>query len=411
MTRVVITGYGGICSLGNDTTRIWNNIVEKKLGYSKDEYSLPGIKSKFFGRIVDPLDTRSISRRILRNTPRFAQLALLAAQEAMSMTFPQEGISSVYRDVDCGTIVGTGWGGIDSISANATLRKMEEMPTQACFHSMPNIATAAVSVNWGLRGYQNTPVAACATSNIAIGDAYRLIKNGVVKFMIAGGAESTMDPFSIWAIDVMGALSKESDDPAAACCPFDARRSGFILSEGAALVCLERLEDALARGATILGEIIGYDSRSDAWSTLSAPAPDLTGRIEAVQRAMDDAGVSTDDIGYINAHGTSTQANDLSETVTIKRIFGKKAYNIPISSTKSYTGHLIAAAGAMETIFCLKAMQYGMAPATVNLIEPDPDCDLNYLACDHLSEISIQTVLNVNYGFGGANSCLVLRGY
>lgn len=411
--RVVVTGYGAICSLGEDSNEIWQSVLDKKMGYDVWDDPGKGVSARFFGRITSPLKLDKFSRKILKNTPRFADLGLIAADEAVTMAFGEEQhIADYYDTRDCGVIFGTGWAGFDSSTLNYyaySEPKALSASAHSCFNSMPNITTSVISVNWKLRGYQNTPIAACATGNIAIGDAYEIIKSGKARMMIAGGGESLMEPFTIWSVDVLNALSKEQHDIKKACCPFSLDRSGFILSEGAAVVCLERLEDALERKATIYGEIVGYANHSDAYVNLTAPAPDLIGRTTTIQKAMEYAEVTPKDINYINAHGTSTPMNDYNETLVLKEVFGPLAHDVPISSTKSYTGHLIAAAGSMETIFCLKSMAGNMIPATINLNTPDPKCDLNYVPNEHLFDKHIKYALNINYGFGGANSCLVIK--
>ncbi|WP_392566640.1 beta-ketoacyl-[acyl-carrier-protein] synthase family protein [Utexia brackfieldae] len=411
--RVVVTGYGGICSLGTNFDDIWRAVLAKKMGYTIWENPGKEIKTTIFGHIRDALSVTQFSKRIIKNTPRFARLGLIATDEAMTMAFGEsQNFTDYYNEYDCGVIFGTGWGGFDDAAANYYAYQDVKAPSiQNCFHSMPSIGTAAITVNWQFKGYQNTPVAACASSNIAIGDAYLKIKNGQAKMMIAGGGESTMGSFAIWSIDVLSALTKEKVDLTKACCPFSLDRSGFILSEGAAVVCLEDLETAQKRGAPIFGEIIGYANYSDAYVNLTAPAPDLHSRTLTTQKAIEYANLNVQDIDYINAHGTSTPMNDLNETQVIKQVFGQRAYQIPISSTKSYTGHLIGAAGAMETLFCLKSLTDGVIPATINLNRPDPDCDLNYVPNEHLFKQNLNHVLNVNYGFGGANSCLVIERY
>ncbi len=411
--RVVITGYGSICSLGENSHDIWQNILNKQIGYDFWDDPGKGISSRVYGRITSPLKLNRFSKRILKNTPRFADLALIATDEAITMAFGKEQNLSEYYDLrDCGVILGTGWAGFDCSTVNYYAYSDPNTlsaSAHSCFNSMPNIATSSISVNWALKGYQNTPIAACATGNIAIGDAFEVIKSGKAKMMIAGGSESLMQPFTIWSVDVLGALTKERIDLHKACCPFSLDRSGFVLSEGAAVVCLERLEDAQARNATIYGEIVGYANHSDAYVNLTTPAPDLVGRVTTIQKAITAAGISINDIDYINAHGTSTPMNDFNETLVLKEVFGSHAYNIPISSTKSYTGHLIAAAGGIETIFCLKSIENNIIPATINLNNPDPKCDLNYVPNEHLTDQPLEHVINVNYGFGGANSCLVIK--
>jgi len=271
---------------------------------------------------------------------------------------------------------------------------------------MPNVATAAISMHWNLRGYQNTPVAACATGSIAIGDAFEKIRSGKARMMLAGGGESITQGFSVWSIDTLRALSKEQEDIRKACCPFSADRSGFVLSEGAAVLCLEDYESAVSRGANILAEITGYGSYSDA-RDITSPAEDMLARIQCVRAALQQAGLQPDGLQYINAHGTSTQLNDLNETNTLKLALGDAAKRIPASSTKSYTGHLIAAAGAMESIFSIRTLETGMMPATIHLDRADPACDLDYIPHEHRHSASIEHVMNINYGFGGANSALI----
>lgn len=409
--RVVITGYGAICSLGKNTQEIWQAILDKKKGY--DIWENPGkdINTRIFGRIKFDVDTKKFSKRITKNTPSFARLGLIASDEALTMAFGNEQkLSEHYASEDCGVIFGTGWGGFDNTSADYYAYRDSGSPSiQGCFHSMPSIGTAAISINWHLRGYQNTPIAACATGNIAIGDAYEIIKSGKAKMMIAGGSESSMASHPVWSIDVLGALTKEKTDVEKASCPFSLDRSGFVLSEGAAVVCLETLEEAQKRHATIYGEIIGYANHSDAYVNLTVPAADLIGKKTTITKALAYAGIDVGDIDYINAHGTSTPMNDVNETEVLKAVFGDQAYKIPVSSTKSYTGHLIAAAGSMETIFCLKSIENNFIPATINLNRPDPACDLNYVPNEHLTNQKLDHVLNVNYGFGGANSCLVIK--
>ncbi len=411
--RVVIIGYGAICSLGENSEKIGQAIRDKKLGYEIWDDPGKGVGAKFFGRVNFPLNLSRFSRKVLKNAPRFAEFGLIAADETIPMAFGNEqDIFSHYDPCDCGVIFGTGWEGFDCSTINYYAYSDPNSLTasaHSCFHSMPSIGTSLITVNWKLRGYQNSPVAACATGNIAIGDAYEIIKSGKARMMIAGGGESLMQPFTVWSVDILGALSKEQQNVIKACCPFSLDRSGFILSEGAATVCLERLEDALARNATIYGEVVGYANHSDAYANLTAPAPDLVGRVTTIQRAMAYAGLGVEDIDYINAHGTSTPMNDYNETLVLKEVFGERAYAIPVSSTKSYTGHLIAAAGGAETIFCLKSIADRMIPATINLQRPDPKCDLNYVPNNHLFGQKLDHVVNVNYGFGGANSCLVLK--
>ncbi|CAI3954222.1 3-oxoacyl-(acyl-carrier-protein) synthase (FabB) (PDB:2UV8) (PUBMED:21652641) [Commensalibacter communis] len=407
--RVVITGYGAVCSLGKNIEEIWNSVLNYKMGYSKTPYQDETVAAKFFGKIHFSPDTSAISKRIIKNLPRFAKFGMIAAHEAIYNAFPDIKDLDYYSPFDRGVIFGTGWGGLDSTIDNNDLYVASGIasPLSTIF-SMHSVCTASISMNWNFRGYQNTPVAACATGSISIGDAYDKIKSGQVNMMLAGGGESITGSFNVWSVDILGALSKEQDEANKACCPFSKDRSGFILSEGAAVVCLEEYSHAIKRGAKILGEVVGYANYSDAYD-ITAPAEDLMGRIKSIKVAIDVAGIQKEDIDYINAHGTSTYLNDLNETNSVKAALDKHAYRIPMSSTKSYTGHLIAASGAIETIFCLKSLESNIVPATINLNNSDPQCDLDYVPNHHRTLGKIDHILNINYGFGGANSALVIK--
>lgn len=409
--RVVVTGYGAVCALGENVPEIWNSVMNYQIGYKRVEFTDRSITAKFFG-FIEPNKKRyeGFPKSILKMLPDFAKFALVASREALQMAFgPNANLDShLESQFDIGVIIGTGWGGIDA--ANKNNNEYQESGMSSSFStlmSMNSSATAAVSMNWNMRGYQNSPAAACATGTMAIGDAYEVIKSGRAKVMLAGGSESLKDQFNVWSIDVLQALSKEQDDARLACCPFSARRSGFVLSEGAAVLCLEEMEHAIKRDAHILGEVIGYANYSDAFD-MTAPAEDLKARQIAIVQSLNEAERKPEQIGYINLHGTSTPINDSNETNSMKSALGDAAYGIPMSSTKSYTGHLIAAAGSIETIFCLKAIETGVIPATIHLDNPDPECDLNYTPNKHVLDRKIDSALNLSFGFGGANCALVL---
>ncbi len=405
--RVVITGYGAITPLGNSAEESWQSIMDYQTGYRYVDKTDAGVNAKFYGLIDNEPKLKGVPASIRRKLPRFARLGLAAAQEAVTMAFNHSQPNDLYDPLRCGVILGTGWGGLDDANQNYDDYKQAGVGSPfSCFHCMPSIATAACSLLWGLRGYQNTPIAACATGSIAIGDAYELIKNGKMSMMLAGGSESLLSDESVWMIDVLQALSHEQQDIHKASCPFSLDRSGFVLSEGAAILCLEERESALSRGATILGEIKGYGSFSDAFD-FTAPAQDKLSRISTIKKAISDSGLTLSEIGYINAHGTSTMLNDLNETESIKNAFGHHAYKVPISSTKSYSGHLIAAAGSFESIICLKALENNILPATLNLNNPDPDCDLDFIPNQHLHTV-VDNVLNLSFGFGGTNAALII---
>lgn len=405
--RVVITGYGAVTPLGMTAQESWQAIMDDRIGYRFIEKHSAGIKSRFYGLVDQPLDVTFLPAVIRRRLPRFAHLAMIAAREAMEMAFGDKAANEFYDPLRCGAIVGTGWGGLDETLAFHDQYKSSGVGSPfGCFFSMHNVATAACSQFWGLRGYQNTPVAACATGTMAIGDAFEAIQGGKAEMILAGGAESLRSDTAIWNIDVLKALTREEHDPIKASCPFSRERNGFVLSEGAAVVCLEARESALSRGAVILGEISGYGNFSDAVD-FTAPAEDKLARIKTIQTALTQANLRAQDIDYINAHGTSTQLNDRNETESIKMALGDDAYSIPVSSTKGYSGHLIAAAGSFETIICLQTIQHQRLPSTCHLRVPDPLCDLDFIAEGH-REKSVFHALNLSFGFGGANAALII---
>lgn len=405
--RVVVTGYGAVTPLGNSANENWEAIMNNQLGYQRVDKQEFGIQTRFLGLINQAPSLKGIPAAIRRRLPRFASLTMAAAQEAMQMAFKEQLPNQVYNPLNCGVIIGSGWAGIDDAYNNHEDYVRTGVGSAfSCFHAMPSVATAACSLFWGLRGYQNTPIAACATGTMAIGDAFELIRSGRMTMMLAGGGESLRTNSSVWMIDVLQALTREQEDITKACCPFSLDRSGFVLSEGAAVLCLEERQAALARGATILGEIKGYGSYSDAFD-FTAPADDKIARTETMRTALAQADLGVNEIDYINAHGTSTQLNDLNETESIKQVFGEAAYSTPISSTKSYSGHLIAAAGSFETIVCLQALQHQIMPATLHLNNSDPKCDLDYISNGH-RKAKLQNVLNLSFGFGGTNAALIL---
>jgi 3-oxoacyl-[acyl-carrier-protein] synthase II len=411
--RVVVTGYGAVCALGENVPAIWDSIMEYRIGYSRIDMSEANVQAKFFGFMAqDRKRYKDFSKTLLKMAPPFARNALVASKEALAMAFgPDVSPTADISPFDIGVIIGTGWGGVDSVISNhEEYRELGITTSFATLMSMHSVATGIVSLNWNLRGYQNTPIAACATGTMAIGDAYEIIRSGRQKVMLAGGSESLVGGFNVWSIDVTQALTKAQDDPTLACCPFDVSRSGFVLSEGAAVLCLEDLDHALARNATILGEVTGYANCSDAHD-MTAPADDMQARVQVIRRSLANAGREADAIDYINAHGTSTRHNDLNETNSLKIALGDAARRIPMSSTKSYTGHLIGAAGSFEAIVCLKSIETGTIPATIHLANPDPECDLDYTPNVHATGRNVDVAMNLSFGFGGTNCALVLEKY
>jgi 3-oxoacyl-[acyl-carrier-protein] synthase II len=271
---------------------------------------------------------------------------------------------------------------------------------------LPDSAAGMVAIQLGVRGPNMAVVSACASGTNAIGEATEAIRRGSADVIITGGAESVIVPIAMAGLGVMKALSTRNDEPEKASRPFDMGRDGFVMGEGAASLILESLEHARARGAQIMGEIKGYGTSNDAFH-ISAPAVNGEGAALCMQTALDDAGLSASDIGYINAHGTSTQLNDKSETAAIKTVFGSHAYTIPVSSTKSMTGHLLGAAGALEAVICVKTLQEGVLPPTINYETPDPECDLDYIP-NYARRASVQNIMSNSFGFGGHNACIIL---
>ena len=405
--RVVITGYGAITPLGLTAQESWDAIMDYRIGYRFIDKHPAGIKSRFYGLVDENLDLKFLPAVLRRRLPRFAHLAMVSAREAMNMAFGEKAPTEFYDPLKCGAIIGTGWGGLDETFKFHEQYKATGMGSPfACFFSMPSIATAACSQFWGLRGYQNSPVAACATGTMAIGDAFEAIRSGRTDMMLSGGAESLRSDSAIWNIDVLKALTREEHDITKASCPFSLERNGFVLSEGAATVCLEERESALRRGAVILGEISGYGNFSDAVD-FTAPAEDKLARINTIHAALTQAGLRAQDIDYINAHGTSTELNDRNETESIKMALGDEAYSIPVSITKGYSGHLIAAAGSFETIICLQTLKHQRLPSTCHLRVPDPICDLDFITEGHREKPVFHT-MNLSFGFGGANAALII---
>lgn len=408
--RVVVTGYGALSAMGHDMDAIWNGVLDYKVGYRRHEYPDKNIVAKFFGVIDNKPSMARFPKALLKFLPQFAKYGLLATEAAVNMAFgDRESFQKAYDPFDCGVIFGTGWGALDECGHEFDAYRSTGWASPfANLIMMPGVGTAAISMAWGLRGYQNTTIAACATGSLAIGDAFDIIRSGRARMVLAGGAESIAAGFSVWTVDALRALSREQESVTRACCPFSQERSGFVMSEGAAMVCLEDYESAVARGANIVAEVVGFGSYSDA-ADMTASGVDFSARTRSIQGACKQAGIDGANIGYVNAHGTSTPLNDVSETRALKAALGDWAYRIPISSTKSYTGHLIAAAGSLESIFCFKTMETGVAPATIHLDTPDPQCDLDYVPNVHRTIPKPEFTLNVNYGFGGVNTALIFK--
>ncbi len=408
--RVVITGMGVVCPLGLNISTTWEGLIAGQSGI--DYITLcdaEPLATKFAGEVKGFEPTDYINRKDARRMDRFAQLAIAASLQAVEQAGLK--INSMNQD-NIGVIVGSGIGGLTTLFEQTKVL-LEKGPDKVSPFLTPmmivDMAAAQVSITLGVKGPNLCITSACSSGSDAIGAAYELVKHGDLQAVIAGGSEAIINPIGITAFNALKALSTRNDEPQLASRPFDAERDGFIISEGSGLLILENLAHAQKRGANILAEIIAYGASADAYH-ITQPDENGGGAARAIRVALNKGGITPAEIDYINAHGTSTLLNDKVETMAIKTVFGDDAYNIPISSTKSMLGHLIGAAGAIEAVICIMAIQHGMIPPTINLTHPDPECDLDYVP-NEARQAKVTTVLSNSFGFGGHNSCLVFRQY
>ena len=405
--RVVITGLGAITPIGNSVKDFFDNVMAGKCGidfitsFSTDAYN---VKLAAAVRDFNPLNYMDAKKA--RRMDRFSQFAVAAAIEAVAdsgLDFASENMERV------GVIVGSGIGAIDDIEKETiNLRDKGPKRVNPLFIPMTitNMAAGNIAIQFGIRGSCTNVVTACATGSHCIGEAYRSIKHGYQDIILAGGSEGAITPLSVAGFQALTALST-SQDPQRASIPFDKERDGFVIGEGAGILVLEEYEHAKARNARIYAEIVGYGSTSDAYH-ITAPTPDGDGAARAMLMAMEEAGISPNELSYINAHGTSTPANDVAETLAIKKAMGEYAYKIPVSSTKSMIGHLLGAAGAVEAIACVKAIEKSFIPATIGYRVPDEECDLDYVPNAGRRQ-RLTYVLSNSLGFGGHNASLLFR--
>jgi 3-oxoacyl-[acyl-carrier-protein] synthase II len=406
--RVVVTGLGAITPLGNDVATTWRAMqagVSGAANITKFDASTFPVRFACEVKGFDPLKT--MERKEAKRADLYAQYAVAASVEAMADAALTPGAYEVDRT---GVIIGSGIGGLKSFEEQHDVyRERGQSKISPFFIPMfiADIAAGIVSMRFNAKGPNYATVSACATSAHAIGDAYRTIQYGDADIMITGGSEATVTPMAIGGFANMKALSERNESPATASRPFDATRDGFVMGEGAGVVILEELEHAKARGARVYAEIVGYGATGDAHH-LTAPAPEGEGAQRAMKRAMKDAGITPADIDYINAHGTSTPANDLNETKAIKAVFGDRAKQIHVSSTKSMTGHMLGAAGAVEFIFCALATRDSIIPPTINYETPDPELALNYTPNKSVKH-PVKLALSNSFGFGGHNVTLAVK--
>ncbi|MEA5082993.1 MAG: beta-ketoacyl-ACP synthase II [Lachnospiraceae bacterium] len=407
MKRCVITGMGAITPIGNDVNSFWDGLKNGACGidYIK-KFDTENFKVKVAAEIKDFDAEKYVPKKELKRNDMFSIYGVAAACQAYEMS----GLDSEKIDHDrFGVIVGSGIGGLNTMEEQI-LKLGEKGPSKVSPLFIPmtigNMAAGNIALKFGAKGICSSIVTACATGTNSIGEAYRNIKHGYLDICIAGGTEASIGQIAVAGFANLTALSTETD-PKKACRPFDKERGGFVMGDGAGILMLEELEHAQARGAKIYGEVVGYGATCDAYH-VTAPSPDGEGAAKAMIMAMNEAGISAKDVSYINAHGTGTHHNDIGETMAIKRAFGDTAYSVPVSSTKSMTGHLLGAAGAIEAIACIFALQNDIIPPTIGYENKDEECDLDYVT-EGARTASVNYTLSNSLGFGGHNAVLCLK--
>lgn len=406
--RVVITGAGLVTPLGADVDSTWAGLLAGRSGagpITKFDPARLGVRFACEVKGFDPL--LYMDRKEARRYDLFAQFALGAAHQAVS----QAGLEGKFPDPDrTGVVIGSGIGGMQTYEENCAAYVLKGPDRVSPFFVpmyIPDIAAGLVSIRYGLRGPNFCTVSACASSAHAIGESYKMIKHGSAVAMVAGGAEAAITGLTVAAFDNMKALSRRNDAPERASRPFDRDRDGFVLGDGAGAVMLESLEHARARGATILGEVVGYGMSGDAHH-ITSPPDDGNGAARAMKACLEDGAIALDQVGYVNAHGTSTPQGDVAETRAVKSVFGDQARKLVFGSTKSMTGHLLGGAGALEFIVCLFVIRSGQIPPTINQVTPDADCDLDS-APNKMVKRDVTTAISNSFGFGGHNVTLAVR--
>jgi 3-oxoacyl-[acyl-carrier-protein] synthase II len=411
--RVVITGLGAVTPVGLTTEETWDALLAGKSGVTRISAFDPSeLRAQIAGQVHDFEPTDYMDRKEARKLDRYIQFSVAAARQAASDADLHVDGSEQDR---MGVIIGTGIGGISAILENVVIGEEKGLRRVSPFlipNMLPDSASGKVAIELGLRGVNHAVISACATGTAAVGEAFEVIRRGQADAMFAGGAEAAILPLIVAGFDNMGALSRNNDDPARACRPFDLNRDGFVISEGGTVLVLESEHHALARGARIYAEVIGYGNSADAFNMV-APHEDAVAAVNAVRAALVTAaeyGVQPEDVDYINAHGTGTKLNDATETLAIKKALGERAYQVRVSGIKGMTGHLLGAAGALEALVCAKVIETGAIPATVNLTDPDPECDLDYTP-RKVVDANVHVALSNSFGFGGHNACIAFRRY
>ena len=406
--RVVITGLGCVTPIGIGTDATWTSIKNGVCGVKElTRFDSTDLSATIAAQIDDFEPADFIEKREIKKMDRFTQYAVASAK----MAFEDSGLAE-FDPNRMGVIIGSGIGGIETLETQHT-KLIEKGPKKVSPFLIPmmisNMAAGQVAIELGAKGPNTCVVTACASGTHAIGDAFKAIQRGDADIMVCGGAEAPITPMSMAGFCSMKALSTRNDEPEKASRPFDSQRDGFVMGEGAGVLVIEDLEHALKRNADIYAEIVGYGATADAYH-ITTPAEGGEGAARAMKMAMDDAGISKEDVDYINAHGTSTPYNDKFETMAIKDVFGEHAYKLAVSSTKSMTGHLLGAAGGVESIFCALAIKEGFLPPTINLENPDEDLDLDYVANEGRAA-NVRCALSNSLGFGGHNGTLAFKKY
>jgi 3-oxoacyl-[acyl-carrier-protein] synthase II len=410
--RVVVTGMGALTPLGNDVASTWEGMVAGRSGIGPITVFDPArIAAKIAGEVRGFEPEAVMPRKEIRRNDRYVHYAWAASVEALHDAGLEHPIAEDEAAERTGVIIGSGIGGINTMIRDiieAHELGPERVGPFLVTAMIPDMAAGFVAIYANARGPNYATVSACSSSNHAIGDALQIIRRGDADVMIAGGAEAGVGEIPVAAFAAMRALStKRNDEPTKACRPFDADRDGFVIADGAGILVLEELEHARSRGAQIHAEVAGFASTDDA-SHITLPAPGGRGAAGSMSLALADAGMAPSEVGYINAHGTSTVPNDAAETAAIKTVFGEDAYGIPVSSTKSMTGHLLGAGGGIEAIACIRAIEDGILPPTINYEHPDPDCDLDYVP-NEARRAEVTVAMSNSFGFGGHNATLIFR--
>ncbi|HEY3425360.1 MAG TPA: beta-ketoacyl-ACP synthase II [Negativicutes bacterium] len=407
--RVVITGMGTVTSLGLGADNLWQSVKNGKSGISNIErIDVGDLPTKVAAEIKDFDPSIFIEKKEIKRMDRFTQYAMVATQQAIENACLNLDTMDRYR---VGMIIGSGIGGLETLENQHRVLLEKGVDRVSPFMipmMLANMGAGMIAIKYGIKGFVECTVTACASSTNSIGDAYKVIQRNAADVMIAGGAEAPITRLAMAGFCASKTMTK-NPDAVNACRPFDIERDGFIMGEGAGVIILEELNHALNRGADIIAEVVGYGCTNDAYH-ITAPAPGGEGGAKCMQFALADAGLNPGDIQYINAHGTSTKLNDTNETTAIKSVFGKQAYKLAVSSTKSMTGHLLGAAGAVEAIITAFAVKEGFLPPTINYVNADPECDLNYIPNSGKKE-EVTHALTNSFGFGGHNATLVLKNY